>query len=93
MHKISKSLVDENQVIGIEDLNVKGMMKNHHLSKAIQELSLYEFKRQLVYKADWNNRNLVIVDRWFPSSKICNCCKHKNSSLKFLYENNVKQLN
>ncbi len=82
LHKISKKLIDENQVIGIEDLNVKGMMKNHHLSKAIQELSLYEFKRQLVYKADWNNRNLVVVDRWFPSSKKCSCCGYKNQTLK-----------
>ena len=82
LHKVSKKLIDENQVIGIEDLNVKGMMKNHHLSKAIQELSLYEFKRQLIYKADWNNRNLIVVDRWFPSSKLCSCCKHKKVDLK-----------
>jgi putative transposase len=82
LHKVSKKLIDENQVIGIEDLNVKGMMKNKNLSKAIQELSLHEFKRQLIYKADWNNRNLVIVDRWFPSSKTCHCCKHKKVDLK-----------
>lgn len=60
--------------IVLEDLNVKGIMKNKHLSRAISEQKLAEFRRQITYKCGWNNIELVIADRFFPSSKTCSCC-------------------
>jgi putative transposase len=84
IHNITTQLVRENQTIVIEDLNVKGMLKNHCLAKSIQDLSISEPFRQLKYKCDWYGRDLVVIDRWFPSSKLCNVCgyKYKNLSLK-----------
>ena len=81
LHKITKSITDENQVIVIEDLNVNGMMKNHHLAQAISDVSWHEFKRQLEYKCKWKGRQLVIIDRFFPSSKTCNNCGYINQEL------------
>lgn len=72
----------EPSFITIEDLNVSGMMKNKHLSKAIQQQKLYEFRRQLEYKCKWNNIELRIVDRYFPSSKLCHNCGQIKSDLK-----------
>ena len=81
LHQISSMLVNENQVICIEDLNVKGMMKNHHLAKAIQDLGLYEFRRQLEYKCQFYGRQLVVINRFYPSSKTCHECGFINSKL------------
>jgi putative transposase len=81
LHKVSNQLLDENQVIAIEDLNVKGMMRNHKLARSIQELSLYDFKQKLLYKSNWYGRTVIEVDRFFPSSKLCNCCGFKNTEL------------
>jgi len=74
LHKVSRTLVDENQVIVVEDLNLKGMMANRKLSKSIWDCSLFELVRQIKYKADWYGRQVVQVDRWFPSSKTCSKC-------------------
>lgn len=82
LHNITIKIINENQVIILEDLNVSGMMKNHKLAKSIQELGLYEMRRQFEYKSQWYNRELVFVDRFFPSSKTCSCCGWKNNSLK-----------
>jgi len=84
IHNITTQLVRENQTIVIEDLNVSGMMKNHCLAKSIQDLSINETFRQLKYKCEWYGRDLVVIDRWFPSSKLCSNCgyKYKNLSLK-----------
>lgn len=68
--------------ITIEDLNISGMMKNKHLSKAISQQKLYEFRTKLTNKCHQNNIELRIVDRWFPSSKICNCCGNVKKDLK-----------
>ena len=68
--------------ICIEDLNVSGMMKNRHLSKAVQQQGLSEFRRQIEYKAKWNNIPVIIADRFFPSSKMCSCCGHIKKDLK-----------
>ena len=81
LHNITTKIINENQVIVIEDLNVSGMMKNHRLAKSIQELGLYEMRRQLEYKSKWYGRKLVFVSRWFPSSKICCECGWKNNNL------------
>ena len=82
LHQISNYLIDENQVICMEDLNVSGMLKNHKLAGSIQEMSFYEFKRMLEYKANWYGRKLVFVDRFYPSSKTCNHCGYINKKLK-----------
>ena len=68
--------------ITIENLNISGMMKNRHLSKAISQQKLYEFRTKLTNKCHQNNIELRIVDRWFPSSKICNCCGNIKKDLK-----------
>jgi len=82
IHKLTSKIICENQTIVLEDLNVSGMMKNHKLAKSIQELGLYEIKRQLEYKASWYGRDLIFVDRLFPSSKKCSCCGEINKGLK-----------
>ena len=82
LHNIVNTLLNENQVVVREDLNVVGMLKNHRLSRSIQELSIGEFKRILDYKSNWYDRTIIVIDRWFASSKICNCCKVKNTKLK-----------
>ena len=64
------------------------MMKNKHLSKAVQQQSLYEFRRQLAYKSKWNNIELRVVDRWFPSSKTCSECGYIKSDLSLLWTKN-----
>lgn len=81
LHSVVNSLLNDNQVIVMEDLNVSGMLKNHKLAKSIQELSLYKFKNILKYKAEWYNRDIVEIDRYFPSSKLCNACNYKNNDL------------
>ncbi len=68
--------------IVLEDLNVKGMMKNRHLSKAIQQQCFGEFRRQIEYKSAWNNIQVIIADRFFPSSKLCSCCGNIKKDLK-----------
>lgn len=82
LHKISIQLIRENQTIYIEDLNVKGMLSNHHLAKSIQEMSWYEFVRLLEYKAKWYGRNLIKIDRFYPSSKTCNHCGYIKQDLQ-----------
>ena len=82
LHQVSNTLINENQVICMEDLNVSGMLKNHKLASSIQEMSFYEFKRILEYKANWYGRKLIFVDRFYPSSKTCNHCGYINKKLK-----------
>lgn len=81
LHKISIQLIRENQTIYIEDLNIKGMISNHHLAKSIQEMSWYEFVRLLEYKAKLYGRNLIKIDRFYPSSKTCNHCGYIKQDL------------
>ena len=78
----SKIIKREPSFICMEDLNVKGMMKNRHLSKAVQQQSFGEFRRQMEYKAMWNNIPVIIADRFFPSSKLCSCCGKIKKDLK-----------
>ena len=81
LHSVSNSLIDENQVICMEDLNVRGMSKNHNLAESILEMNFGEFRRMLEYKASWYNRRIVFVDRFYPSSKMCNHCGYINREL------------
>lgn len=78
LHKLSTRLICENQVIVLEDLKVKNMVKNKHLSKSISDVSWSEFVRQLEYKSGWYGRTVIKIDTWYPSSQICSNCGHKD---------------
>ena len=82
LHKLTTQLTKNYRYICIEDLNVKGMMANHKLARAISDMSFYEFKRQLIYKAEMKGNTVLIVDRFFASSKLCSRCDAKNEALK-----------
>ena len=83
LHQITSEIVKRKpSFICIEDLNVSGMMKNKHLSKAIQQQGFYEFRRQIQYKSEWNNITVILADRFFPSSKLCSCCGAIKKDLK-----------
>ena len=82
LHAVTNTLINENQVICIEDLNVKGMVKNHRLAESISEMNFGEFVRMLEYKASWYGRVVVKVDRFYPSSKTCNHCGYIKKDLK-----------
>ena len=81
LHKVSTKLIHENQVICLEDLNVKWMMKNHKLAKAIWDVGWWMFTNFLQYKAEWYGRKVIVIDRYFPSSKTCNCCGNIKETL------------
>lgn len=82
-HKCTSTIVKTKPCrIVMEDLNIKGMIKNKHLSKAIQQQNLYKFIRQLEYKCEWNNIDFVQVDRFYPSSKMCSNCGNIKKDLK-----------
>ena len=83
LHQTTSEIVKRKpSFICIEDLNVSGMMKNRHLSEAVQQQSFYEFRRQIEYKAEWSNIPVIIADRFFPSSKLCSCCGIVKTDLK-----------
>ena len=82
IHHIVNQLLNENQVIVMEDLNISGMMQNHKLAKSIQDVSLCELKQILQYKASWNDKQVVFIDRFYPSSKLCSSCGYKNTELQ-----------
>jgi len=82
LHKVSTELIKKYDVIVLEDLNIKGMMKNHKLSKHIADVSWSKFIEFLTYKAEWYEKQIVKIDRFFPSSKTCNCCGYINQNLK-----------
>ena len=80
-HDFTTKLINENQVIGMEDLNVAGMLQNHKLAKAIQDVCFRQIRNMLTYKAEKYGRQLICVNRYFPSSKTCNVCEHKYKQL------------
>ena len=84
LHQISSKIINENQVIVSEDLNVKGMVQNHNLAKAIHDMGWYELTRQLTYKAEWNDKTYHKINRYFASSQLCNVCGYKNTDTKDL---------
>ncbi|MRV76157.1 IS200/IS605 family element transposase accessory protein TnpB [Duganella sp. FT92W] len=80
-HKLTTRLCRENQAIGIEDLNVAGMLRNECLARPMVDVGMAEFSRQLAYKAQRYGTRLVIASRWYPSSRLCSCCGWKNITL------------
>ena len=81
LHKLTTKLVRENDIICIEDLNVKGMLKNHSLAKSVSDCSFSMIRSMLLYKCDWYGRNLVVIGRWSPTSKRCSCCGYVMPSM------------
>ena len=77
LHKLTTSITRRFEVIGIEDLNVKGMLGNRCLARSIADMGFGELRRQLEYKAAWRGGQVVVIDRWYPSSKTCSCCGHR----------------
>jgi putative transposase len=74
LHKVTTRLVRENQAIAVEDLNVRNLIKNHRLARAISDAAWRQMRSMLEYKARWYGRTLVVVDRWLPSSRLCSAC-------------------
>jgi putative transposase len=81
LHKLTTRLVRENQAVVIEDLSVRNMVRNHSLARAISDAAWCDLRSMLEYKCDWYGRELVIIDRWYPSSKTCSACGHLASSM------------
>ena len=83
LHQTTSEIVSRKpKFIVLEDLNGRGMMKNRHLARAVQEQCFYEFYRQIQYKCSWNNIKFVTADRFYPSSKLCSCCGYVKKDLK-----------
>ncbi|EPR2277880.1 RNA-guided endonuclease TnpB family protein, partial [Salmonella enterica subsp. enterica serovar Newport] len=74
LHKATRELINDNQVVCVESLKVKNMIRNPSLSKATADAGWSEFVRQLRYKGEWGGRSVVAIDQCFPSSKRCSCC-------------------
>ena len=84
IHKITKEITDNNDIIVTETLKIKNMLKNHNLAKSLQDASLSEIIKQLTYKAKWKNKKIYQIDTFYPSSQICSKCNYKNSKTKDL---------
>ena len=84
LQKLSTELITNYDIICLEDLQVKNMLKNPKQARSIQDVSWSEFVRQLKYKADWYGKQVVQIDKWYPSSQLCNVCGYKNKDTKDL---------
>ena len=84
IHDITNKLIKENDIIVTENLDVRNMQKNHYVAKGLNENPISEIIRVLKYKANWNNKKLIQIDRYYPSSQICNVCNYQNKKVKDL---------
>ena len=84
IHDITNKLINENDIIVTENLDVKGMQKNHYVAKGLNENPISEIIRVLKYKANWNNKKIIQIDRYYPSSQVCNVCDYQNKEVKDL---------
>ena len=84
IHDITNKLINENDIIVTEDLDVRNMQKNHYVAKGLNENPISEIIRVLKYKANWNNKKLIQIDRYYPSSQICSVCNYQNRGVKDL---------
>jgi putative transposase len=82
LHKLTTELASTYAVLGMEDLNVVGMLRNHHLALSLADASFGEIRRQLQYKSDWFGGRMVVIDRFYPSSQLCSVCGVKNPGLR-----------
>lgn len=85
LHKVSSKIIRSFDTICVEDLNIRGLMKNSNLSSAIGELGWYEFKMMLTYKAEWYGKNIIYIGQFYPSSKMCSRCGKINNDLKLIH--------
>ena len=81
LHKVTTEIILSNDLIGIEKLNVKGMIKNRRLARHIMDQGFYEFRRQMTYKSELYGSKLYVADMFYPSSKLCSSCQKKNEAL------------
>ena len=81
LHKLTTRLVRDNQAVVLEDLSVRNMVRNHHLARAISDAAWREMRGMLEYKCEWYGRDLIVIGRWYPSSKTCSGCGHRAGSL------------
>ena len=91
-HKISKEIICKNQAIFAEDINVQGMLKNHHLAKAVSDAAINSLMQKLAYKAQWHGRVFLKVCRYFPSTQICPHCGYQNTELKGMQGLRIREL-
>ena len=84
LHNITNKIISENDIIAVETLDVKGMQKTHSIAKCLEETPIYEIKRILQYKSIWNNKKLIEIDRYYPSSQTCSVCNYQNKKVKDL---------
>ena len=84
IHDITNKLINENDIIVTENLDVKSMQKNHYVAKGLNENPISEIIRVLKYKANFNNKKLIQIDRYYPSSQICSVCDYQNKEVKDL---------